>query len=96
MSGYGTANTWSTGPTNPPSWASNSNSSSYGSSNNGRQPTQQQLDIIYRYPAGPGRDGMAKVMGITNYNRFGGSNKTKNRKSIRRRKSRRMKSRRRK
>ena len=33
MSGYGTANTWSTGPTNPPSWAP-------------KQPTQQQLDIL--------------------------------------------------
>jgi hypothetical protein len=83
MSGYGNANTWSTGPTNPPSWAP-------------KQPTQQQLDIIYRYPAGPGRDSMAKVMGITNYNRYGGYNKTRKRKSIRRRKSRRMKSRRRK
>jgi hypothetical protein len=52
--------------------------------------------MLYRYPAGPGRDSMAKVMGITNYNRYGGYNKTRKRKSIRRRKSRRMKSRRRK
>jgi hypothetical protein len=53
------------------------------------------LDIIYRYPAGPGRDGMAKVMGITNYNRYGGYNKTRKRNN-KKRKSRRMKSRRRK
>lgn len=82
MSGYGTANTWSTGPTNPPSWAP-------------KQPTQQQLDILYRYPPA-GRDSMAKAMGITNYNRYGGFNKTRMRKTIRRRKSRRMKTRRRK
>jgi len=52
MSGYGTANTWSTGPTNPPSWAP-------------KQPTQPQLAILYRYPPA-GRDSMAKSMGITN------------------------------
>jgi hypothetical protein len=81
MSGYGTANTWSTGPTNPPSWAP-------------KQPTQQQLDMLYRYPAGPPRDNVAKAMGITNYNRYGGYNK-KIKRTNKRRKSRRMKSRRR-
>jgi hypothetical protein len=82
MSGYGTANTWSTGPTNPPSWA----------------PKQQELDRLHKYPAGPVRDHMAKIMGIKNYNRLGGSNKTRKRTNKRRksRKSRRMKSRRRK
>jgi hypothetical protein len=42
-----------------------------------------------------GHDSMAKVMGITNYNRYGGFNKTRKRNN-KRRKSRRMKSRRRK
>jgi len=42
---------------------------------------QQLLDTLHKYPAGPVRDQMAKIMGITNYNRFGGFNKTRKRRN---------------
>jgi hypothetical protein len=47
-------------------------------------PSQEQLlDTLYKYPAGAVRDHMAKIMGITNYNKSGGSNKTRKRKNTR-------------
>ncbi len=58
-------------------------------------PSQEQLlDTLYKYPAGTVRDHMAKIMGITNYNKSGGSNKTRKRKTKRIRNSRNTKRRR--
>ena len=55
-------------------------------------PSQQQLlDTLHKYPAGAVRDQMAKIMGITNYNRFGGSSKTRKRRNSSKTKRRRRK-----